>query len=351
MKFTRRDLFLSAATAAAAKGSVGSIGAAIDPMPGRRFSGEALREIAFPLGGIGTGTVSLGGYGNLMDWEIFNRPAKGSLIPFTFACLRMEGGGLEKPLIRVLERQPLPPYNYSHGVPRETSQGLPRFRKATFVGAYPFAQLHLSDARLPIAVTLEAFNPMVPLDSDASGLPVAVLEYHFASRASSSLNLAAAFSMLNPIGYEAATLVRRRRAQYFGQNLNEFRRERGYAGIFMSSGKYAADSPRHGTFAILSDDGDLSYRLEWEHGRWWDELQKWWDEFEQKGRFPNNSTKPSGDGLSEYATLASHFALEPGESKTVRFILSWHFPNLENYWSRDQKLRGTPLRNHYGTRW
>ncbi|MCP5110598.1 MAG: hypothetical protein GY953_07160, partial [bacterium] len=198
---------------------------------------------------------------------------------------------------------------------------------------------------------LEAFNPMVPLDSDASGLPVAVLEYHFVSRASSILNLAAAFSMLNPIGYEAATLVRRRRAQHFGKNLNEFRREHGYAGILMSSGKYAADSPRHGTFAILSDDSDLSYRLEWEHGRWWDELQKWWDEFEQKGRFPNNSTKPSEDGLSEYATLASHFSLEPGESKTVRFILSWHFPNLENYWSRDQKLRGTPLRNHYGTRW
>ena len=50
----------------------------------RIFEGESLREVAFPLGGIGTGTVSLGGRGNLRDWEIFNRPDKGVNLPFTF---------------------------------------------------------------------------------------------------------------------------------------------------------------------------------------------------------------------------------------------------------------------------
>jgi hypothetical protein len=40
----------------------------------RSFTGAQLGEIAFPLGGIGTGTVSLGGRGDLRDWEIFNRP-------------------------------------------------------------------------------------------------------------------------------------------------------------------------------------------------------------------------------------------------------------------------------------
>jgi len=32
---------------------------------------------AFPLGGIGTGTVSLGARGELRDWELRNSPAKG----------------------------------------------------------------------------------------------------------------------------------------------------------------------------------------------------------------------------------------------------------------------------------
>ena len=43
----------------------------------RTYTGRHLRRIALPLGGIGTGTVSLGGRGNLRDWEIVNRPAKG----------------------------------------------------------------------------------------------------------------------------------------------------------------------------------------------------------------------------------------------------------------------------------
>ncbi|MCW5981910.1 MAG: hypothetical protein KIT09_27745 [Bryobacteraceae bacterium] len=350
MRLTRRSLLAGGAAAAAARGqeAAGFQDGAV--MPGRAFKGEALREIAFPLGGIGTGTVSLGGFGNLRDWEIFNRPSKGALIPFTFACMRIAGGELSKPVVRVLERQPLPPFGYAHGVPRETSRGLPRFKAATFIGAYPFARLLLEDARLPVAVTLDAFNPMVPLDTDASSLPVAVLEYSFASLSSSRLDMSVAFSMMNPIGVEAAAGGGRRRPQ-FGQNLNEFRREEGRAGICMSSEKYPADSPRHGSIAIVTRDGDLSYRLAWEHGAWWDELHKWWDEFQDTGRFPNNPSQPSEDGATEYATLASHFSLDPGETRQVVFVLGWRFPNVEINWSNEEGERGAVVKNQYGTRW
>ncbi len=34
--------------------------------------------ISFPLGGIGTGCIGLGGNGELIDWEIFNRPSNGT---------------------------------------------------------------------------------------------------------------------------------------------------------------------------------------------------------------------------------------------------------------------------------
>lgn len=40
----------------------------------RGYAGDALLEIAFPLGGIGTGCVSPGGRGALRDCEIFGRP-------------------------------------------------------------------------------------------------------------------------------------------------------------------------------------------------------------------------------------------------------------------------------------
>ena len=43
----------------------------------KSYDAGHLLRIALPLGGIGTGTVSLGGPGDLRDWEIVNRPAKG----------------------------------------------------------------------------------------------------------------------------------------------------------------------------------------------------------------------------------------------------------------------------------
>ena len=45
--------------------------------PQKTYVGKYLNEIAFPLGGIGTGCVSLSGGGQLVDWEIFNRPNQG----------------------------------------------------------------------------------------------------------------------------------------------------------------------------------------------------------------------------------------------------------------------------------
>jgi non-lysosomal glucosylceramidase len=63
--------------------------------PQRSFSGPTLGEIAFPLGGIGIGTVSLGGRGQLRDWEIFNRPGKGVTLPYTFFAISVQAQGAE----------------------------------------------------------------------------------------------------------------------------------------------------------------------------------------------------------------------------------------------------------------
>ena len=346
MKLSRRQFVASSALAAA---PLGAAAVAAPPPAGRKFTGEALREIAFPLGGIGTGTVSLGGFGNLRDWEIFNRPNKGGVLPFTFAALRLAGGGLASPRVRVLERQPLPPYTGGSGVPRETGIGLPHLREANFTGAYPFARIEFTEARLPVKIELEAFNPMIPLETGDSSLPVAVLAYTLVSRAKTDLDAALAFSIMNPVGYDGVAKLTSRRAAFFGRNLNEFRTEGGHRGLLLTSQKYQPDSTRYGSMALLTSASDVSHRLEWDHGPWWDDFQKWWDEFLAKGRFPSAPSKPSGDGASEYATLASHTSLKPGESKQIVLVLAWHFPNTENYWTREH--RGEALANHYGTRW
>ena len=105
MKISRRQLFLGAAASAAVAAQKPSRRPRLRKAEvGRRFTGESLAEIAFPLGGIGTGTVSLGGFGNLRDWEIFNRPDKGGVLPFTFAVLRL-AGALEEPVWRLARQR------------------------------------------------------------------------------------------------------------------------------------------------------------------------------------------------------------------------------------------------------
>ena len=58
-----------------------------------RYTGRRLDQIAFPLGGIGTGMITLGGWGQLRDWEIMNRPARGFAVPHSFFAVKVSGQG------------------------------------------------------------------------------------------------------------------------------------------------------------------------------------------------------------------------------------------------------------------
>src|SRR5271155_4533895 len=68
----------------------------------RAFTGRQLSMIAFPLGGVAAGSLSLGGRGQLRDWEIFNRPDKGFSPPYAFPSIWIQSGNA-KPVTRVLE--------------------------------------------------------------------------------------------------------------------------------------------------------------------------------------------------------------------------------------------------------
>ena len=56
------------------------------------YKGKKTSQISFPLGGIGTGCIGLGGNGRLIDWEIFNRPDKGSLNGYSHLAVKASDG-------------------------------------------------------------------------------------------------------------------------------------------------------------------------------------------------------------------------------------------------------------------
>ena len=318
--------------------------------PVRTFSGRRLGEIAFPLGGIGTGTVSLGGRGDLRDWEIFNRPNKGRTLPFTFVALWARRQA-EAPIVRVVEAPLQPPFRGAQGYPREGAQGLPRFRGATFRGAYPFAQIAFDDETVPVGVELEAFNPMIPLEVDDSSLPVAILRYRLTNRGTAPIDVALAFSILNPIGYDGRSPLGGNRFAGFGQNITRLRRDSPIVGLELTSRKYEEDNIRFGSMALVTTHADVTARAAWEPGAWWDSFQKWFDEYAAGGGFADgHEAGPTDEGVSQYATLAPRATLAPGATQGFEFLLAWHFPLRENYWNREPEVRGQKLRNDYGVR-
>ena len=121
-------------------------------MKGKHYDQSHIGRIALPLGGIGTGTVSLGGRGDLRDWEIMNRPAKGftpvrgRIGPF-FALYAKTADG--QTVARAIEGPiELSSYEGSHGATLP-NHGLPRFRNCSFAAAYPLGQVHLVEPGNP----------------------------------------------------------------------------------------------------------------------------------------------------------------------------------------------------------
>ncbi|MBS7657443.1 hypothetical protein KEJ33_05920, partial [Candidatus Bathyarchaeota archaeon] len=158
------------------------------------YTGRNLDEVAFPLGGIGTGSISLGGWGQLRDWEIMNRPAKGFVVPRSFFTLRVNDAE-KPPIIKVLQGPVGGSYvGDGHSlVPshdkNELGQGLPHFKKATFTGTFPIATLKLEDPDVPVKVILEAFNPFIPLNDKDSSIPVAFFIYNFENISDKKISL------------------------------------------------------------------------------------------------------------------------------------------------------------------
>ncbi|MBN1345143.1 MAG: hypothetical protein JXQ73_20785 [Phycisphaerae bacterium] len=323
--------------------------------PYRTFEGPALAEIAFPLGGIGTGTVSLGGYGNLRDWEIFNRPSKGLLLPYTFFAIRCRPRGA-RPITRVLEARRRPPYTSSHGLAPAQVMGLPRLARATVQACYPLITVRFRDKHLPVRVELEAFNPFIPLNEKDSGLPVAVLRYTVTNPGKRLVDVSVVGSLQNAVGQDGqiprTACCGPAAKTGLGANRNEYVELPNLAGLRMTGSKYAPDQPPFGSMALATlYDGQKTYLTDWAEPGWWDACQRFWDDFSDDGRLDNAraSGDPSPDGQTHQASLGCIATIPPRAKRQFTFLIAWHFPNRVNTWNTQAAVAGKIIRNWYAT--
>jgi len=132
------------------------------------YSGDDLKQIGMPVGGIGAGQLYLAGDGRLIHWDIFNDSAEDSHAGTHYQALppsvekvrqgfalRVRAG--DKTVTRSLDRAGFP------GV---------RFR-----GEYPIGLVEYADADCPVSVAMEVFSPFIPLNAADSALPATVLNF------------------------------------------------------------------------------------------------------------------------------------------------------------------------------
>jgi non-lysosomal glucosylceramidase len=307
-----------------------------------KYSGEALKTIAFPIGGLGTGNITLGGRGEIRELEVFNRPLKGKHPDLTFFSIWVGEEGKE-PVAKILERQLIPPYVGWMGFPRNQLAGVSRFEEVEFTGEYPFARVKFIDSRIPVDVSLEAYNPFIPLSPNKSGIPAAIFNWKIKNNKNTRCTVSLAFSMQNPI----KTLDENQSLSY-GKNLNEYIDEGTFQGVQMTSARADPDSLEFGSLAVVSPEKTVDIQTRWYRGGWWDNAHIFWDDFADDGRIQKvMDSEESQTGRSDVATVLVFFELGSGEERIVPFVLTWFFPNRENYWNREDSVRGKRFRNYY----
>ncbi len=291
-----------------------------DPQPPGPLTGRSLSQIAFPLGGLGTGMVSLGGWGQLRDWEIRNRPAKGFQIPQAFFTLHCDDG--QRTVAKVLQG----PFGGDHvgdghTLGHHAGQGLPHFREVSFDGRFPIATVSLRDETVPLRVELEAFNPFIPLDDKDSGIPVAILIYRLTNPTRRHVTATVFGNLANVIGDpQRVTRVSKRR------------RAGGIAGLYLATDPPADGSPELGTMALATPLDGVKVLPNWatDHVHQW--LNCFCNHVIEQGVLPRPG-KAAGSGVGSIAVTVE---LAPGATVEVPMLIAWHFPRVGHWQQQEQ---------------
>lgn len=330
----------------------------------KTYTGEMINQIAMPIGGVGTGTISLGGRGELRDWEITNRGALGwtpavKLVEPTIAngpffAMYYKTPSQKKGSIRLVEGPINPAQANGDWGTEVLNAGFPRFDGATFKAAYPLAQIDFTKKNLPLKVRLEAFNPMIPGDVNNSSLPIACLRYVVKNESKDKMEVSLCGMIPNFIGMDGW-------GGSPNKNINTYKEQNGLKGLYMSSDGVDKKSVNWGNMAFTTPTkGDVSHRTTWAKLGWNWTFREFLDDFSNDGVLSERGfeAKNNKNEVSEVmndlmtttnkyelstppATLAVKQTIMPGEEKTFTFYITWYFPNRRG-WDHGQE-RYTPF--------
>lgn len=321
-------------------------------------SGAELARVVMPIGGIGTGTIGLAGRGALVDWELTNHANKGwapriddHLGPGLMLRTEMVG----KPAQGALLEGPLPDHLVDgwQGCAAPFA-GLPRFRHCRFHSAYPLAHIELRDPEQPLAVDVLAFNPLIPGDSEASGLPVAMLRVRLHNPGPHAVSATLAVVLPNVIGDDrrVANSAGSHRPRTGTGGRNRFHQGDLLHGLRLdATGVPEGDIAQGEIVLTVPRAVPITWRTAWDRGAWATPLRRFWADLISDGRLVDPTVAEPHD--HPIATLAPQVTVAPGDTVEIPLIIAWRFPHRRGWedWLHDGDFERYPrIGNHYATR-
>ena len=304
------------------------------------YTGNKTKEIIFPLGGMGTGSIGLAGNGSLVDWEIFNRPNKGSINSYSCFAVKAEfpdGRVITKILQGDRTKDLMGKYSqakfsgYGFGPSSATMCSFPHFRKVRFDGKFPIATLFFEDDDFPAKISLKAFNPFIPLDADNSSIPAAFFEIKITSLAC-NVKYTVVLSVGNP----------------FESSENETLSHDQYTAVKLLHHGKAVSEKDYGDLTVAVDRKDGICQEYWFRGGWQDKVTTFWYQLE-KGALLNRHYEEPGKG--DLCSVGTTSVIPEGKSESFHFVLAWNIPNNYNYWNpcKDENGNDMMWKNYYAT--
>jgi len=291
------------------------------------YEGDHLNRVAFPLGGIGSGMICIGGSGGFNSVSLRHQPQILNE-PILFSAISVQQDKGKPNVARVLEgpvaEWKIVGYEGAASGSGGKTFGLPRFEAAKFSTHFPFADIALSDSHIPLEVKITGWSPFVPGDADNSSLPVAGVEYHFSNPTDKIVNAVYSFHAENflatgePKSFSSVT-----------RNAHGFTLEQ----------KPHHDKPWNaGYFSAWIDDKETKVNPAWFRGGWFDSKTMVWKSI-QEGELIDQPALTEGDP-SRGGSIYLPIKLAPGEKKTVALKWAWYVPNS------NQEMHNTEGQRH-----
>ena len=246
----------------------------------KHYDRDHLASIAMPIGGIGTGTISLGGRGDLRDWELMNRPAKGfvprgelgrGVGPF-FALYAKPAGGPS--VTRALEGPvDVAEYQGASGRCGGQSRLAALCTMCVCRGLSTCTGPAVRSAGSSRGFVSKRLTRLFPPTQMTAASPIAVLRYTLTNRTNKRVAASVCGSLPNFIGNDGVEELAR-------ANRNRYRKATHCQGIFMDSEGVDPTAISYGTMALTTTaKTGISYRTAWRKAGWGTSLLDFWDDF------------------------------------------------------------------------